>query len=152
MTDDKSAAEIYAALRSADPGVRAVMARSLGRLKHPNAGDRLSEPLKDKVLDVRAAALEAVAERKDKNCEAILHREAQNTNEDVAAIAIALLGGFPSDATTQLLVKLAGAPNPASRSPRSRRLPKPAPRKASPSSRRRSRPRNGRSALRRSTA
>ncbi|RPH36641.1 MAG: hypothetical protein EHM91_15805, partial [Planctomycetota bacterium] len=49
MTDDKSAAEIYAALRNADPNVRAVMARSLGRLKHANADDRLSEPLKDKV-------------------------------------------------------------------------------------------------------
>jgi HEAT repeat protein len=112
MTDDKSAAEIYTALRSPDPGVRAVMARSLGRLKHANAGDRLSEPLKDKVLDVRAAALEAVAERKDKNSEAILHREAQNTNEEVASIAIALLAGFPSDATTQLLIKLAGGSKP----------------------------------------
>jgi HEAT repeat protein len=112
MTDDKSAAEIYAALRSPDPGVRAVMARSLGRLKHPSAGDRLSEPLKDKVLDVRAAALEAVAERKDKNSEAILHREALSTNEEVASIAIGLLAGFPSEATTQLLIKLAGGSRP----------------------------------------
>jgi HEAT repeat protein len=108
MTDEKSAAEIYAALRSPDAGVRAVMARSLGRLKHKNAGDRLAEPLKDKILDVRAAAMEAVAERKDPNAEAILHREAQSTNEETAGVAIALLIGFPSDATTALLVKLAG--------------------------------------------
>jgi HEAT repeat protein len=112
MTDDKSAAEIYTALRHADPGVRAVMARALGRLKHQNAADRLSEPLKDKVLDVRAAALEAVAERKDKNAEAILHRESQGSNEESAAVAIALLPGFPSEATTTLLLKLASQHKP----------------------------------------
>src|SRR5882672_39805 len=108
MTDDKSAAEIYTALRHADPNVRAVMARALGRLKHANAADRLSEPLRDKVLDVRAAALESVAERKDRNSEAILHREAQGVNEETAAVAIGLLGAYPSEATTQLLIKLAG--------------------------------------------
>ena len=108
MTDEKSATEIYAAQRSPDPAVRAVMARSLGRLKHKNAGDRLSEPLKDKVLDVRGAALESVAERKDAASETILHREAQSANEETAAIAISLLAGFPSDATTALLIKLAG--------------------------------------------
>jgi HEAT repeat protein len=113
MTDDKSAAEIYAALRSADPAVRAVMARALGRLKHASAADRLSEPLKDKVLEVRAAALESVAERKDKSAEAILHREAQSSNEESAAIAISLLPAFPSDATIQLLLKLAGHHKPA---------------------------------------
>jgi len=112
LDDDKSAAEIYAALRSPDPAVRAVMARSLGRLQHSAAGSRLSEPLRDKVLDVRAAALEAVAERKDKNAESILHREAQSTNEDVAAIAIGLLAGFPSEDTTKLLIKLAGGSKP----------------------------------------
>jgi HEAT repeat protein len=112
MTDDKSAAEIYAALRNADSNVRAVMARSLGRLKHQNADDRLSEPLKDKVLEVRAAALEAVAERKEKNAEAVLHRESQSSNEESAAIAISLLPAFPSDATIQLLVKLAGHHKP----------------------------------------
>jgi len=108
MSDDKSAAEIYAALRNADPNVRAVMARSLGRLKHANADDRLSEPLRDKVLEVRAAALEAVAERKEKNAEAVLHRESQGSNEESAAVAISLLPGFPSEATIQLLVKLSG--------------------------------------------
>jgi HEAT repeat protein len=108
MTDDKSATEIYAALRSSDPGVRAVMARALGRLKHAQAGDRLSEPLKDKVLEVRAAALESVAERKDKSAESVLHREAQSSNEESAALAIGLLPGFPSEATLQLLLKLAG--------------------------------------------
>ncbi|MBV8881666.1 MAG: HEAT repeat domain-containing protein [Planctomycetaceae bacterium] len=112
MTDAKSATEIYAALRHPDPGVRAVMARALGRLKHPNAGDRLSEPLKDKVLDVRAAALESVAERRDKNSEAVLQREAQGGNEEAAAVAISLLVGYPSDATTQLLIKLAGGTKP----------------------------------------
>lgn len=112
MTDDKSAAEIYAALRNPDPNVRAVMARSLGRLKHASAGDRLSEPLRDKVIDVRAAALEAVAERKDKNAEAILHRESQNSNEETAAVAIGLLPTFPSEATIQLLLKLAGLHKP----------------------------------------
>lgn len=112
MTDEKSAAEIYAAMRSPDPAVRAVMARSLGRLKHKNAGDRLSEPLRDKVLDVRAAALESVAERKDATSETLLHREAQSANEETAAIAITLLVGFPSDATTALLVKLAGNSKP----------------------------------------
>jgi HEAT repeat protein len=112
MSDDKSAAEIYAALRNADPNVRAVMARSLGRLKHASADDRLSEPLKDKVLDVRAAALEAVAERKEKNAEAVLHRESQSSNEESAAVAISLLPGFPSEATIQLLVKLAAHHKP----------------------------------------
>jgi hypothetical protein len=112
MTDDKSAAEIYAALKHADPNVRAVMARSLGRLKHKNAADRLSEPLKDKVLDVRAAALESVAERRDPGSEAILHREAQGANEESAAVAIGLLGGYPSEATTTLLLKLAGGSKP----------------------------------------
>ncbi|MBI3858169.1 MAG: HEAT repeat domain-containing protein [Planctomycetes bacterium] len=112
MTDDKSAAEIYAALRHADPNVRSMMARALGRLKHASAGDRLSEPLKDKVLEVRTAALESVAERKDKNAEAILHREAQGANEDSAAIAIGLLPAFPSEATIQLLLKLAGHHKP----------------------------------------
>jgi HEAT repeat protein len=112
MTDDKSATEIYTALRNPDPGVRAVMARALGRLKHASAGDRLSEPLRDKVLEVRAAALEAVAERKDKNAEAILHREAQGSNEESAAVAIGLLPGFPSEATIALLVKLAGQYKP----------------------------------------
>jgi HEAT repeat protein len=111
-TDDKSAAEIYAALRSPDPGVRAVMARALGKLKHASAGDRLSEPLKDKVLEVRAAALESVAERKEKSAEAILHREAQSSNEESAALAIALLPAFPSEATIQLLLKLAGHHKP----------------------------------------
>jgi HEAT repeat protein len=106
--DDKGAAEIYAALKHPDPVVRAVGARALGRLKHAQAGDRLSGPLKDAVVDVRAAALEAVAERKDKNSESILQREAQGSNEDSAALAIALLPAFPSDATRQLLVKLAG--------------------------------------------
>lgn len=112
MTDDKSAAEIYANLRHPDPSVRAVMARALGRLKHAQAGDRLSEPLKDKVLDVRAAALESVAERKDKNAESVLQREAQGANEEAAAIAIGFLAGFPSDATVALLVKLAGQHKP----------------------------------------
>ena len=112
MTDDKSAVEIYAALRSPDPNVRAVMARALGRLKHAQAADRLSEPLKDKVLDVRAAALESVAERKDKSAEAVLHREAQSSNEEAAAVAIGLLPGFPSEATLQLLLKLAGQYKP----------------------------------------
>jgi HEAT repeat protein len=112
MTDDKSAAEIYAALRGPDPGVRAVMARALGRLKHAQAADRLSEPLKDKVLEVRAAALESVAERKDKSAEAVLHREAQSSNEESAAVAIGLLRGFPSEATLQLLLKLAGQYKP----------------------------------------
>jgi len=112
LTEEKSATEIYAALRSPDPGVRAVMARALGRLKHKNAGDRLSEPLKDKVLEVRSAALESVAERKDANSEAILHREAQVGNEETAAVAISLLVGYPSDATTALLVKLAGNSKP----------------------------------------
>ena len=112
MTEDKSAAEIYAALRSPDPAVRSVMARALGRLKHPNAGDRLSEPLRDKVLEVRAAALESVAERKEKNAETILHREAQSSNEEFAALAIALLPNFPSEATVQLLLKLAAHPKP----------------------------------------
>lgn len=109
MTDDKSAAEIYAALKHPDPNVRAVMARALGTLKHKNAADRLSEPLKDKVLDVRAAALESIAERRDPGSEAILHREAQGTNEESASVAIGLLTGYPSEATTALLVKLAGA-------------------------------------------
>lgn len=108
MTDEKSATEIYAALRHADPGVRIVMARALGRLKHRNAADRLSEPLRDKVLDVRGAALESVAERRDPNSEALLHREAQGTNEESAAVAISLLVGYPSEATTALLLKLAG--------------------------------------------
>jgi hypothetical protein len=112
MSDDKSAAEIYAALRHADPNVRAVMARSLGRLKHAQAADRLSEPLRDKTLDVRAAALEAVAERKEKNAETILHREAQGSNEESAALAIALLPNFPSEATVQLLLKLAAHHKP----------------------------------------
>jgi HEAT repeat protein len=112
VTDDKSAAEIYAALRSPDPAVRAVMARSLGRLKHASAADRLSEPLRDKVLEVRAAALEAVAERKERSAEAILHREAQASNEESAALAIALLPGFPSEATIQLLLKLAAHHKP----------------------------------------
>ncbi|HVE41550.1 MAG TPA: HEAT repeat domain-containing protein [Planctomycetota bacterium] len=112
MNDDKSAAEIYAALRSPDPAVRAVMARALGRLKHAQAADRLSEPLKDKVLEVRAAALESVAERKDKSAEALLHREAQSSNEESAAVAIGLLPGFPSEATLQLLLKLAGQYKP----------------------------------------
>jgi HEAT repeat protein len=112
MSDDKSAAEIYAALRSSDPGVRAVMARALGRLKHAQAADRLSEPLKDKVLDVRAAALESVAERKDRSAEAVLHREAQSSNEESAAVAIGLLTAFPSEATLQLLLKLAGQYKP----------------------------------------
>ncbi|HEV3029628.1 MAG TPA: HEAT repeat domain-containing protein [Planctomycetota bacterium] len=108
LSDDKSAAEVYAALRSPDPGVRAVMARALGRLKHKSAGDRLSEPLRDKVLEVRAAALESIAERKDASSEIILHREAQGTNEETAAVAITLLVGYPSEATTTLLIKLAG--------------------------------------------
>jgi HEAT repeat protein len=112
MTDDKSATEIYAALRSPDPGVRAVMARALGRLKHPHAADRLSEPLKDKVLEVRAAALESVAERQDRNAEAVLHREAQSSNEESAGVAIGLLPAFKSDATLQLLLKLAGQYKP----------------------------------------
>lgn len=112
MTDDKSAVEIYSALRHPDPAVRAVMARALGRLKHASAGDRLSEPLKDRVLDVRAAALESVAERKDKNSETILHREAQSSNEEAAAVAIGLLAGFPSETTIQLLLKLAGQYKP----------------------------------------
>ena len=112
MTDEKSATEIYAALRSPDPAVRAVMARALGKLKHASAGDRLTEPLRDKVLEVRAAALEAVAERKDKNAETILQREAQSSNEESAALAIALLPAFPSDATIQLLLKLAGHHKP----------------------------------------
>jgi len=112
MTDDKSAAEIYAALKHADPAVRAVMARALGRLKHASAGDRLSEPLKDKNLEVRTAALEAVAERKDKNSEMVLHREAQSSHEETASAAIGLLPGFPSEATTQLLLKLAAQYKP----------------------------------------
>jgi HEAT repeat protein len=112
MTDEKSPAEIYAALRNADPNVRIVMARALGRLKHASAADRLSEPLRDKVLEVRAAALESVAERKEKNAEAILHREAQGSNEESAAVAIGLLPAFPSEATTALLIKLAGHHKP----------------------------------------
>ncbi|HLY75326.1 MAG TPA: HEAT repeat domain-containing protein, partial [Planctomycetota bacterium] len=92
--------------------VRAVMARALGRLKHKSAADRLSEPLKDKVLEVRAAALESVAERKDAGSENILHREAQSSNEETAAVAVSLLVGYPSDATTALLVKLAGNTKP----------------------------------------
>jgi len=88
------------------------MARSLGTLKHKNAGDRLAEPLKDKVFEVRAAALEYVAERRDPSSETILHREAQSANEETAAAAISLLVGFPSDATTALLVKLAGGTKP----------------------------------------
>jgi len=112
MTDDKSATEIFAALRSPDPGIRAVMARALGRLKHAQAADRLSEPLKDKVLEVRAAALESVAERKDRSAESVLHREAQSSNEESAGVAIGLLPGFPSEATLQLLLKLAGQYKP----------------------------------------
>jgi HEAT repeat protein len=112
MTDDKSAAEIYAALRHPDPSVRAVMARALGKLKHQSAGDRLAEPLKDKNIEVRTAALEAVAERKDKNAEAVLQREAQSSNEESAAVAIGLLPAFPTPATLQLLVKLAGQYKP----------------------------------------
>lgn len=112
MTDDKSAAEIYAALRHPDPSVRAVMARALGKLKHASAGDRLAEPLKDKNIEVRTAALEAVAERKEKNAEAVLQRESQSSNEESAAVAIGLLAGFPTPATLQVLLKLAGQYKP----------------------------------------
>jgi len=107
FTEDKSAAEIYGALRHADPVVRSVAARALGRLKHAQAWDKLAEPLKDRNAEVRGAALEAVAERKEKGSEALLLKEAQRADEDDAALAIGLLRGYPSDATRQILLKLA---------------------------------------------
>ncbi len=106
-TDDKAPDVIYQALRNADPNVRLVAARSLGTLKHDRAMDRLSEPLKDKSPEVRQAALEAVAERKDRRSEAILQREAQKSDEESSAAAIALLPLFPSEETRKLLLKLA---------------------------------------------
>ena len=84
----------------------------LGTLKDGRAMDRLAEPLKDKVPEVRAAALEAVAERKDKSSEAVLQREAQRSDEEAAAPAIALLGAYPSEATRALLSKLAASHKP----------------------------------------
>jgi HEAT repeat protein len=107
FSDDKSAAEIYTALRDKEPGVRAVAARALGGLKHAKAADKLAEPLADRNAEVRAAALESVAERREKNAEQILLKEAQKSDEEAAAIAIGLLAGFPSDKTKQLLLKLA---------------------------------------------
>ncbi|HYE97731.1 MAG TPA: HEAT repeat domain-containing protein, partial [Planctomycetota bacterium] len=107
-TDDKAPEAIYQGLRHADPAVRAVAAGALGTLKHDRALDRLTEPLKDKVPEVRLAALEAVAERREKSSEFILQREAQRSDEELAAPAIALLPAYPSDATRQLLLKLAG--------------------------------------------
>jgi HEAT repeat protein len=106
-SDDKAPDVIYQGLRSPDPNVRLVAARSLGTLKHEKAMDRLSEPLKDKAPEVRQAALEAVAERKDKRSEATLQREAQKSDEDSSAAAIALLPQYPSEETRKLLLKLA---------------------------------------------
>src|SRR6185369_17268466 len=78
-----------AAAGTPDPTLRRLLAEALGAMTDDkSAADRLSEPLKDKVLEVRAAALESVAERKDKSAEAILHREAQSSNEESAAVAI----------------------------------------------------------------
>jgi HEAT repeat protein len=111
-TDDKTPDLVYAALRQADANVRSVAARALGKLRDEKASSRLSEPLKDKVPEVRQAALESVAERKDKSSEAVLQREAQRSDEDLAAPAILLLSGFPSEATKALLLKLAGNAKP----------------------------------------
>jgi len=112
FSEEKPVEAIYAALRNPDPMVRSVAARALGRLKHPQALSRLSEPLKDKNPEVHLAALEAVAERHEKGCEEILIREAQRTDEEAAGAAIALLHHYPSDTTQQLLVKLAGHHKP----------------------------------------
>lgn len=106
-SDEKSPEVVYQGLRNADVYVRLVATRALGTLKHGSAMDRLAEPLRDKQTEVRAAALESVAERREKSSETILHREAQRADEELASIAIALLPAYPSDATRQLLVKLA---------------------------------------------
>jgi HEAT repeat protein len=117
LADEKSVIETYAAIRNPDPAVRVVTARALGRLNHPQAGDRLAELFKDKNIEVRAAALESVAERREKSAEAILHREAQGVNEEMVAVAIGLLPAFPSDATKQLLARLAGHDRPGTAIP-----------------------------------
>lgn len=112
--DEKSAEFVFAALRDKEPYTRWVAARALGKLKHPKAMDRLvGEALKDRVPDVRVAALQALAEREDKSSESILQREAQRGEDDGALAAIGLLVGFPTDATFQVLVKLAGNAKPA---------------------------------------
>jgi HEAT repeat protein len=112
-TDEKTPEAVVQALRHPEPAVRIVAARALGTLAHPQALDRLGEPLKDKTPEVRAAALEAVALRRDKSSELILHREAQRSDEDLASTAIALLPAFPSEATRALLAKLAAHYKPA---------------------------------------
>jgi HEAT repeat protein len=111
-TDTKTPEAVHQALRSPDPAVRAVAARSLGRLRDAKAMDRLSDPLRDKLPEVRGAALEAVAERKEKSSETILQREAQRSDEELAAPAILLLAGYPTDSTKALLLKLVGNAKP----------------------------------------
>ncbi len=117
FNDEKSAQEIYGALRHNEPGVRAAAARSLGRLKHPKAADKLAEPLNDRNPEVHAAALEAVAERREKTAEQVLQKEAQRADEELAAVAISLLAGFPSDSTKALLSKLASSYKPGTAIP-----------------------------------
>ncbi|HLF94923.1 MAG TPA: HEAT repeat domain-containing protein [Planctomycetota bacterium] len=112
ITENKWVEEIYGALHHKDPAIRSVAARSLGRLKHERAMQKLEEPLKDPNAEVHAAALESVAERKDRTSEAILHKEAQRTDENLASLAIALLVGYPSDATKALFLKLAASYKP----------------------------------------
>jgi hypothetical protein len=74
--------------------------------------DRLSEPLRDKLPDVRLSALEAVAERRDKSSETILQREAQRSDDELAGPAILLLAGYPTESTKSLLIKLSGNAKP----------------------------------------
>lgn len=112
--DEKTADLVFAAMRDAQPYTRWVAVRSLGKLRHPKAADRLfNDALKDRVPDVRVAALEAIVERGDKKAEETVQREAQRGDDGASLAALALLADFPSDSTWQLLVKLAGSGKPA---------------------------------------
>lgn len=109
LADAASIEALYAGLKHADPAARALVARALGKLKHDGAVAKLEEALQDRAVEVRCAAIESIAERRDPKSESLLQREAQRGDDDATAAAAGALARYPSPATTEILRKLCDA-------------------------------------------
>ncbi len=104
---DKAAEALYEGLRDQSKFVRLAAVGALARLNHARALDRLVGVMRgDKELEVRLAAVEALAVRGDRKSEEVLRREAQKSEGETVFAAIRALAGYPSEESIKLLGRL----------------------------------------------
>ena len=112
LTKSEEIDEIVTARSHRNAGVRAMVARALGKLDVEDAIKYLRKMLRDGSEVVRVAAVEALGERNEPECEELLHKEAEGRNVENALTAINGLSKFKSKKTFKLLEKLTRSRNP----------------------------------------